>query len=279
MREFQYQIVRYIHDRISEEFVNVGIVVYQPESEFLKGMFIKKFSRISHFFSDVNGQFLLSSLRQIEHEINIIADRFGELFTHFKSLEEVTASILPKDESSLVCSEVLYGLDVDPQSALDDLFHRLVEKYSIDEAHDTVSDKVVWQKVYKQYFDKYGVTGKLKPFSVKTLHDHIDFERAWKNGVWNCYQTLSLDLKRTDSIKSKVYKWSGILSELANSDQKLHLYFLTKSPARNRSLQKFIEDTLIHRDTSGIEVTLVNEMQADKFVKTLKEEIDAHFPE
>ena len=266
-----------MHDRVTAEFVNVGIVVYQPETNFLQGKFVSKFSRISQFFNDINGQYLISTLKQFEKELEVESGKLSELFTNHSSLTEITNSVLPKDDSALICSELLFAIDIDPQSAVDDLFDRLINKYSQDTDKDHHDDKYVWRKVYKQYFDKYEITNKLKPHTVQTEHDQIEFDKAWKNGVWNCYQTLSFDLKRIDSIRNKVYKWSGILSELENSDQELHLYFLTVSPEKNKSLNKFIEDTILsHNSGHSLKVTMINEMQADKFVAGVKKEIEEH---
>jgi len=266
-----------MHDRVTAEFVNVGIVVYQPDTNFLQGKFVSKFSRISQFFIDINGQYLLSTLKQFEKELEIASNRLSELFTNHSSLSEITNIILPKDDSALVCSELLFGIDIDPQSVVDDLFDRLINKYSHETEKEHHDDKYVWRKVYKQFFDKYEITNKLKPHTVKTDHDYIEFDKAWKNGVWNCYQTLSFDLKRNDSIKNKVYRWSGILSELENSNQELHLYFLTVNPTNNKSINKFIEDTILkHNNGQSLKVTMVNEKQADKFVAGVKKEIEEH---
>lgn len=275
MKKFQYQIVRYMHDRVTAEFVNVGIVVYQPDTNFLKGKFINKFSRISQFFVDINGQYLLTALRQFEKELNSTSKQLTDLFTNYSSLIEITNSILPKDDSALICSDLLTAIDINPQSALDDLFDRLVNKYNHETDKDQHDDKYVWRKVYKQYFDKYEITPKLKPHTIKTNHDYIEFDKAWKNGVWNCYQTLSFDLKRTDNIKSKVYKWSGILNELKNSNEAMNLYFLTVSSKHHRTINKFIEETLLSRNgESSIKIEIIHEKQADKFAATVKKEIE-----
>ena len=276
MKKFQYQIVRYMHDRVTAEFVNVGIVVFQPDTNFLHGRFVSKFSRISQFFSDVNGQYLITALRQFEKELEISSTRLSELFTNYATLTEITNSILPKDDSCLVCSDLLFGIDLDPMSALEDLFDRLVNKYIQDVDKELHDDKTAWRKVYKQYFDKYEITTKLKRHTVQTNHDHIEFDRAWKNGVWKCYQTLALDLKRNDAIKNKVYKWSGILSELENSKQKLHVYFLTVSPTANGTMNKFLEETFLSRNSKSLKVTIVKEDQADEFVASIKKEIEEH---
>jgi hypothetical protein len=276
MKKFQYQIVRYIHDRVTSEFVNIGVIVYQPEANYLQSKFINKFSRISQFFVDINGQYLLATLKQFEREINIYADRLNELFSDHSSLAEITNSILPKDDSALVCSELFYCIDINEEAAIEGLYDRLVNKYNHDANKEHHDDKFVWKKYYKQYFDKYGITNKLKPHSVKTNHDEIEFDKAWKNGSWNCYQTLSLDLKRTEAIKNKVYKWKGILSELEDSHEKLHLYFLTVSPSRNKGIKKFIHDTLPTINKKTLQVTLIDIKEADKFAATLKKEIEKH---
>ena len=276
MKKFQYQIIRYMHDRVTSEFVNVGIVVYQPDTNFLQARFVNKFSRISQFFIDINGQYLLSTLKQFDRELAITANRLTELLVSYASLTEITQAILPKDDSALVCSELLFGIDINPMSALDDLFDRLINKYNHDIDKDVHDDKYVWSRVYKQYFDKYDITAKLKSHTVKTKHDFIEFDKAWKNGVWNCYQTLSFDLKRNDSIKNKVYKWSGILNELEISGQELHLYFLTVNPSQDRPIRKFIEDTLLNRNRQTLKVSIISENQADKFAAEVKKEIEEH---
>ena len=35
MKPFEYQIVRYLHDRVTGEFVNVGIILFAPEERLL----------------------------------------------------------------------------------------------------------------------------------------------------------------------------------------------------------------------------------------------------
>lgn len=275
MKKFQYQIVRYMHDRVTAEFVNVGIIIYQPDTKFLQGKFITKFSRITQFFSEINGQYLLSTLRQFEKELKTTSNQLNELFTNHSSLTEITNSILTKDDSTLFCSDLIFGIDIDMQSAMDDLFDRLINQYNAEPDKDQHDDKYVWRKVYKQYFDKYEITNKLKPHTVKTDNDEIEFDKSWKNGVWNCYQTLSFDLKRNDTIKNKVYKWSGILNELENSNEKINLYFLTVRPSENRTINKFIEDTILkHNGGKSLTVKMITENQADTFVAGVKKELE-----
>lgn len=276
MKKYQYQLVRYVHDRLTAEFVNVGVIIFQPESKILKSCFIGKYGRITQFFSELNGHSLLITLKQFEQELNVIAKRTGELFFEFENIDQITNSILQKDDSALICSEVFYGVDIDVNSALSDLYERLVNRYNPDTEVESHDDKYVWKNIYKRYFDKYEITKNLKPYTVQTSHDSIHFDKAWKNGSWHCYQALSFDLKREESIKNKVYKWSGILNELNNSNEELFIHFLTVSPSKHKSIQKFIDDTFLQKELKSIKVSLVKEDEAEQFASSVNQEISKH---
>lgn len=275
MKTYQYQLVRYIHDRVTGEFANIGVIVFHPESRFLKSRFITKYGRISQFFNNVNGTYLLNTLRNFEKQIWIIAKRSNELFYNYKNINDITEALLPKDDSALVCSDVFYAIDIDFDSALLDLFERMVDKYypETEEAHD---DKFVWKNVYKKYFDQRHITKNLRPHTIQTSHDVIEFDKAWKNEHWHCYQPISFDLKHEDTIKNKVYKWSGILSELENTSEIIHVHFLTKGPSRHKKVQKFIDDTFLGRQSSQVRVSMVKESEADKFADAVQKEMSLH---
>lgn len=272
MKKFQYQIVRYLHDRVTSEFVNVGIIVYQPESNFLSGKFVSKYSRISQFFLDINGQHLINSLKGFNRQLEITKEQLNSLFNNYSSLDEITNSILPKDDSSLYCTEVLFGVDISPKIALEDLFDRVVNKYIHETDKEHYDDKEVWTKIYKKYFDVNKITDKLTSHTIKTNNDEINFDKAWKNGVWNCYQTLSFDLKANDSIKNKVYKWSGIVNEIRRSKQEMNLFFLTLNPNKDEKIIHFINNTLESSDNK-MKIKVIDETHAENFVTDVKNQI------
>ncbi len=280
MKTYQYQIVRYTHDLITGEFVNVGVVVFEPQTGYLKSKFTNKFGRITQFYSGVNGHLILNSLKAFESEVKRIARQLHELFRNdFKTIDEITNEILPKNDSALQCTEISYALDINLESALEDLFERLVDKYNQESTSDSLADKEVWKSVYKQYFDTYGVTSHLKHYSITTQNDIFEFDKAWKNGIWNCYQSLSLDLKNTSSIKDKVYKWVGKLNELETASERINIYFLTIYPEKE-SLQRFIKDTLSNSSFHDyLSVSIINENEAETFVKKIQTEIAAHLAE
>jgi len=276
MKEFQYQIVRYIHDKVTGEFVNVGIILFMPESKFLGSQFIRKYSRLSNFFTTIKGHHLLTTLRHIQSEITVISKRLdsNDIFEEHTSLESITKAILQEDDSSLECSTTKLGIDIEGEIALTDLFERLINKYNQDEDIEIFDDQKVWQKVYKKYFDECGLTDKFKEHSIQIDHNVIQFDKTLINGHLNCYQTLCFDLSRAESIKSKTYKWSGILSAIEKSNESISINFLTILPDKHSSMIPFIRDSLLNKRNQSLNVSLLTENDAPILVTRLKQELD-----
>lgn len=276
MIKYQYQIIRYMHDQFTGEFVNVGVVLYAPEKKFLQAKILKRYSRISQFFGGIKGDFLIAALKRFENLIQESSEKLKEFSSTKKSVDEFTAAILIKDDSALqMSSDIYYGVDLDPNIALLDIFDRMVEKYYPDEIISKQTDQYVWRNLYKRYFDEQGITKQLKKQSFTTEKDTIAFEKSWKNGVWNCYQPLSLDLQSEDSIKGKVYKWFGILKQLETAEEAIHVYFLTSSPKEHSELKPFIDEMLGLNIDDKLKVDLVEESEAEVFVSNVRDQMEA----
>jgi len=273
MIKYQYQVLRYIHDQFTGEFGNLGIILYAPEAKFLCCKVTSRYARLSDFFGDINGQFLINSIRHLETAINKIGTNIDEYLKEHSlegsPLTAITASILPKDDSALQLTNTFFGLDIDSEIAIESLYERIIERYYSEDQSTPHTDAYAWSKYYKKYFDDYGITKQLKKHSIVTEKDSIDFDKAWKNGVWNCYQPLSLDLKSEDAIKNKVYKWSGIIKALETSKEEIHLYFLTTTPNIHTELSSFINETLTVNE-KALSVEVISENNAEDFVKQVR---------
>jgi hypothetical protein len=223
----------------------------------------------------VKGHYLLSLLRQIENKVSLISNQLKENKLLFSTLDGITSSILPKDDSAIICTEVKKAIDIDVEKAFADLYARIIERYYEEPEEKPHNDNYAWKKFYKQHFEKSGITQNFQKHSVKTHTDVIAFDKAWKNGVWNCYQVLSLDLSRVESIKNKIYRWSGILKELESTSENIHLYFLTVSPQKDYGLKSFIEENLTSKNQK-VEVTLIKETDAEQFAEKIRQEMETH---
>jgi hypothetical protein len=276
MKTYQYKVLRYLHDLVTGEFANIGILFYLPEDRQLKCRFVTKSSRISEFFDGIDTRRLFESIRHLEKLITSIGRTTEGLQLDSTSLDEIADSVLPRDDSALRFSETRQGIDPSPETALDDVFNRIVNQYVRESTPVSRSDEDVWRKIYKRHFEKYGITQKLSSHVVETANDRIVFSHAWKNGVWNCYQALAFDLSRGENVKNKAYRWAGILAELESSKQGLHVNFLISSP-RQKELEAFVLNALGKKKHKNVRVSVVHEKDAKKFALDLRDEIEKEF--
>lgn len=276
MIKYQYQIIKYVHDQFTGEFVNVGLVIYSPDSHFLKAKVVNRYSRINSLFPDANGRFILRLLRNFESEIFSISKQLSELFKPSADLKSITSDILPNDNSALQLSDVKLALDINLDAALNDLYKDIVEKYIVLQHNsNTLSDDDVWKKRYKEYFDKYNVSERLTKHEVSTTNDIFSFEKAWKNEIWHCYQPISFELQNQESIKDKVYKWVGRIQEINKAKEKIHLTFLSSISENHKSLKTFIFNHLDYH-TEQLQIHVVLDVDAEKTAKHIKEMMVNH---
>jgi hypothetical protein len=276
MITYHYQVLRYLPDRTSEEFVNIGVVVLDEENYDLQVRFADKSARVSQFFPGINARYLNSTLRYIDTKFNVLRSRLKtELQYKSSKLDDITATVLPKDDSALIFSPIKIGRDINIDAATDDLFERLVLRNMPHDESDLRNDKEVWNKVYKSYFEKYNITDHLQPHKVKTKNDEFEFDKVFKNGKWNYFETVSFDLSRPDVVKNKVYKWDGKIRQLTTANEEINLYLLSVLPS-NKKLKDFIYDVLDAEHSSNTNVKVISEREAEQLAKKIKKEIEEH---
>lgn len=132
--KYSYAALRYVHDVATAEFVNVGVAVHCEENDFFKVKLSNSTSRVSKLFPNLGTQNFRNLLKVIEKKFTEISsdDDNLPLFKSNTNLETILSSVTPKDDSALVWSNVSFGLTVNLQKTLDDLFSRYVMQYVKD---------------------------------------------------------------------------------------------------------------------------------------------------
>lgn len=277
MKTYQYQVLRYLPDKVSGEFINLGVVVYDKKNSSLKGRFYKKTNRLHAIFPTLNARFIIQSIKWIDAGITKLAEDIAKpiLFEGVDSIEELTQQVLPKDDSALHFTEMKKVVDAELEYVLQYLFERIVHKHIHESEQEHLHDDEVWRKVYKDFFDRYDLTKDLQPKKVMTKLDEWNFDKTVQNGVLHCFETVSFALSTEDYVKRKVYTWAGRIAELETAEDKLHLYLLTALP-KNQNLKQFIKEKLGHIQTGNAVIDLVDAASADAILEKVKREIEEH---
>ena len=170
---YTYTVLQYVHDAVSGEGVNVGVVVYAKSLPYVKAKMSMRYGRVSEFFGGIDGDALLSSLRATESGILEAKNKLSDTLPFIErppSVRAITDAIIPPDDSALRFSEARPGVTEDLDEALEQLFARYVLRYdkslrrraALTRKSRLWCDRKSWAAIYSPRSD-------LEQFAVKTM--------------------------------------------------------------------------------------------------------------
>ena len=275
---YSYTVLRYVHDVVSGEALNVGIVMHVPSTRLLKGQTRKTIGRLRHVFPDLDRRAFVEAMRAVDRGLAAIAKRLkgAPLFDGLGDARSHALDLLPADDSSLQWSPVGTGLTADVGKTFERLYERYVARYDRPTERSR-TDEDIWRPVA----EKLAENEALVPFETKVVHglqDDIEFSKAWKNGRWHAYEPISFDLADADNIKDKARRWRGHLSAVTGggSDKfDLTVHFVLGRPQDTSLLHAY---TVAKKILEGADLTdeVVDEDGIDDLVATLVEEFRTH---
>lgn len=275
---YSYVVLRYVHDVLTGEFVNVGVVmVAQQDGD---GKFLAKtrktIGRIKHVFPDLDRVAFVEAMKAFDRGIRSVRKQVASegLFSDQKNASSYAKQILPHDDSSLQWSSAGSGLSGNADETFTRLYERFVSRYDTYAAKRR-SDDDVWRPV-KEMLSERGVNLQLESKIVTGKADSIEFTRAWKNGRWHVYEPLSFDLADADGIKDKARRWRGHLSAVAEGmTEDLQLNFLIARP-ENRSLLDAYHNAMEILEGSPFNTKVFEEVDVNAFVNEIEDEVREH---
>jgi hypothetical protein len=273
---YSYVVLRYIHDVLTGEFVNVGLVLVAPGQSLILTRVRKTFGRIKHVFPDLDSDSYKRAIGAIERGMKAVDRglRSEGLFKSDRTARDYGRIALPLDDSSLQWSPVGAGLTADPQKTFDQLYHRFVSKYDRPSQHRK-SDDDVWRPVEAKLKEQ-GIKVELEPKRVHGNTDTVEFRHAWKNGKWHVYEPLSFDLSDADHIKDKARRWLGHLAAVKNGAvEDVQIHFIVGRP-QSVALESAYQTAVEILRKVPFENDVFEEDQIDVFVSRIEDEVRFH---
>lgn len=274
-RPYSYVLLRYRHDPLAGEFANVGVLVHQPASGFLDAKVRTTLGpRLSKMFPSLDGESFKSGLQAILRSVRKLSQREADdMFASLSDAAEFARRAMPHDETSFVWSPVGSGTTGDPQQALDKLYSRFVTQYD-GKARTSRDDASVWRPVRDMLIARK-IADRLQPKVIRSDVDQVEFEHAWKNGAWHCYQPLSFDLSSSDNIRDKAARWAGHMWALDRADEPFKPHFVVGAPS-NPQLHAAYEKALKLLALSPGAPEVIEESGAEDLVDKIEDELRAH---
>ena len=273
---YGYVTLRYVHDMVTGEFVNVGVVLYAPEARYLGARFTRSYERLNALFRDVDHRHFRKLVRHLDAAFSDLAQEVasGLGLEPAAGVEAVVRRVLPPDDCSLQWSPSGAGLATgeDLPQVLAGLFSRLVEKYTRGSEAARRTDEDIGRNFKASL--KAGAA-RLSEKRVSGRDYHYDFHFAWKNAAWHLYEPVSFDLVDKDSILEKANRWVGRGVALSDAPEKPNLHLLLGEPGRPENRDAFEHACRLLRRMPQ-EPELVAEADIPAFASRVAAEIAMH---
>ena len=228
---YTYVVLRYRHDPLAGELLNVGIVLHAPAGRFLKSAMRTTYGRFAKLYPDFDGAALTADLKRAQTALDRLAAHEGaDLFADGINAGAFARRVLDDPAGAYLWGETGSGLTKDPVRELAGLYDRFIGRF--DEPHPVHrTDAEVW-KPARDRLAEHHLEKLFQPKTIVSPSDDVEFAHAWKNGVWHCVQPLSFDLSNATGIREKAARWVGHMVGLAKADEECQPYFVVGKPTR-----------------------------------------------
>jgi hypothetical protein len=283
MQPYEYAVLRYVHDPIANECLNIGIVVFARGGEkvFFDSRFEQRYGRLSEAFSGFDGENFRRFVNRIQRHVDHSCTKLNEsdLFqTQVASLGGMLNEIITDTGMSFRFGEVSSGITDDPSVELGHLFYRFVTSQCEKGVVDNRNDEAVWN-TFKAPLKAHRVLDKLVEKTFTADEFEYTFPHAFKNGKWHVLESASFDYVRADQVKQKATNYLGIGSALSRNPEIGKMYLLLGKPSRESHLKQYERAKRLLSEHLQIDHVLIEEQDADELAATVAGFMEEHPPE
>lgn len=283
MQPFEYAVLRYVHDPVANECLNIGIVVFSRSDVgvFFDSRFEQRYGRLSEAFSGFNGENFRRFVSRIQRHVEHSCTKLNEsaLFQRYAtSLSEMLNEIIPDPGLSFRFGEVCAGITEDPSTELDHLFYRFITSQCERSQVDNRNDEAVWN-TFKAPLKAHRVLDRLVEKTFTADEFEYTFPHAFKNGKWHVLESASFDYVRPEQVKQKATNYLGIGSALSKNPEIGKMYLLLGKPTRESHLKQYERAKRLLSEHLQIDHVLIEEQDADELAETVAGFMQEHPPE
>jgi hypothetical protein len=276
---YSYITLRYVHDVITGEFANVGVVIYAPDQRVLESRFTPSYERLNAMFIRIDNAHYRALMRHLTNRFEELSEELRDSLSRppVSALSEVVGRVLPPDDSSLQWSDAGGGLAENINETLEGLYLRLVERYVRESEKPSRTDDEI-ARPFKAALEKRRLAHKLQQKKIEARDYQYEFAFGWQNSVWHVYEPVSFDLLNPGSIVEKANTWLGRGIALQDSSERFKLHFLLGEPRQPGTAKAFEHAQHLLGKIPG-RPQLVREDQLAEFADEIAEKIAQHEPE
>jgi hypothetical protein len=273
---YSFSVLRYVHDPVAQEFINIGVAVFSPQAKYLRAICTASYGRIANMFQKIDGPRFRQLSRYVQDQICAAGQEYESAlpFESGATIEHLLARVLPPDDSAMQFSKAGVGLSSDLDRTLHELFQRHVEQYAASGESPRRTDEDIW-RVFREPLDRSLVTPRLKTKRIVAPDYEYEFQHSWQNEIWHVYEPVSFDLVEGPSMLEKANRWVGRATSLVDSADPHRIHLLLGEPQDERLRSSFVKaQNILHKMPGKKE--FIRESEADSFAQELAREVQGH---
>lgn len=273
---YSFSVIRYVHDVVTGEFANVGVVLYSPSAKRLIAETTQAYSRLSAFFGQIDGDHFRKVMRRLNSRIEDLDAEISERDGGAPSVHaaELVGRILPKDDSALQLTPAGAGVTTNLDRTLQQVFERHVTRYAERPTRQARTDEAVLDALKRPLQERH-LLSRAQPMTIQTPDYDLEFPIAWLNGQTNVCDAVSLDYKRGEDIIKQADRWTGRAWNLNRTGRDLKIYLLLGRPTDPRFNAQFERARRILNSMPGKREVLTED-EAPRLVEEIERDIREH---
>lgn len=274
MKPYQFSYLRYIHDVSTEEFVNIGIVMFIPlERKFLFRL-TEHYARLSEFYLDFKPDNYRYLLRSLKSRLNSAQEY--DFSNRISDIGKILPKIVPIESGCFQWSMTMSGVVEKPEQRLEKLFAKVITSHEKNKTRTRREDKDILENFYNQLKE----TGLLNSIESNVLiHNRnknysYQFKYGWQNSTRQFAEPISLDYKNKKDLENKVSSFIGDMFSLSDSED----FQVTGivSPPTKMELQQSYENAVERlREVPRIREVIL-EANIPEFIPKIEQDISTH---
>ncbi|MGB0525597.1 MAG: DUF3037 domain-containing protein [Flammeovirgaceae bacterium] len=253
------------------EEVNIGLLFFFQEEQHFSFVYPNKLSRLTNFYPDTNLPLIRSYLKGFQQKVK-------QLAIPTTLSRETLEQLLLEDATNLYFSPIKSG----QYNTIDQTLNYYIKSYFYVYEHqhkfERKDEKYLNDKIVQQ-IAQYQSIAKLfrKNYVLENALQKTKFDFAWKNGTVNLIKSISFDLKESDSIQNKSFRWFGELTKLAPKAQKEQLSFdlFIAKPQRKQLFKTYDNALRILNDIESPK-RIIEEETLPNYIENAARSIQAH---
>jgi len=281
MIQYQFSLLRYQHSASSGECVNIGVIMWLPETNRLLYAINERYARLSTFFRDgFQGTSYRQMIRHLSSRLERVArDISGEvqrslleaLPTEFGQIQRV---IVPGADSVFQWSMTMAGVTADPDRRLTELMREFVERHEDLSDAPKREDADVWASVERVLTNRrlFGTGRVAANVEIRTPDYSYKFHAGWQNGVSQVIEPITFDLVHPSAIVEKATHWSGRLLTLSRAAE-FQMTAVVAPPEREDNREAFERARAILEKAPNMR-RVVTESAIDEFAPEIERDFE-----